>query len=341
MSTSESKSKKTNLLKTNKSRNLTFSKDYLLDLYKKMYLIRTFENACGEQYSLGNIRGFLHLYIGQEATGVGVISQLYKDDYIITHYRDHGHALARGLDVNRCMAELFGKVTGLSKGKGGSMHLFDASRNFMGGHAIVGGQLPVSAGLALAQKYKKTDGITVCFFGDGATNQGVYHETLNLASIWKLPILFILENNGYGMGSSIERVRAGGVDFFPGVSTYDIESTEVDGMDVLAVVESVSNAIDKIRTNSEPYFIECKTFRYVGHSYADGQKYRGNSEIEMWKKRDPIITFPKYMNKNGINENQIRKVKSDVEKIIQKAVEFSLSSEDPPDNELYTDIFID
>ena len=216
-----------------------------LMLFRDMTLGRRFEDKCAEMYYRGKMFGFVHLYNGQEAVSSGVIGAMkLKHDWFCSTYRDHVHALSAGVPAREVMSELFGKETGCSKGRGGSMHLFDASRNFMGGHAIVGGQLPVSAGLALAQKYKKTDGITVCFFGDGATNQGVYHETLNLASIWKLPILFILENNGYGMGSSIERVRAGGVDFFPGVSTYDIESTEVDGMDVLAVVESVSNAID-------------------------------------------------------------------------------------------------
>ena len=340
--TSGSKKKKSGISKdTFILGDMKISKDNLLDIYKKMYLIRAFENACGEQYSSGNIRGFLHLYIGQEATGVGVISQLSKQDYIITHYRDHGHALARGLDVNRCMAELFGKKTGLSKGKGGSMHLFDVTKNFMGGHAIVGAQLPVSAGLALAQKYKKTDGLTVCFFGDGATNQGVYHETLNLASIWKLPILFVLENNGYGMGSSIERVRAGGMDFFPGLSTYGIEAIEVDGMDVLSVAEATNNAVKHIRDNSEPFFIEAKTFRYVGHSYADGQKYRNNSEIEIWRKRDPLITFPELLVKSGINNSEIEKINSEIDEIVETAVLFSKESEEPSAEELYTDIYRD
>ena len=185
----------------------------LLKLYKMMIKIRRFEEKVGQLYSMGLIGGFCHLYIGQEATAVGSISCLNDEDYIITHYRDHGHALARGLDVNRSMSELFGKKTGLSKGKGGSMHLFDSSKKFMGGHAIVGGQFPVATGLALACQYKKTGGLVVCFFGDGSTNQGTYHETLNLASVWNLPILFILENNKYGMGSAIERVRAGGDDF--------------------------------------------------------------------------------------------------------------------------------
>ena len=214
-----------------------------LELFRQMFLIREFELACGENYARGFIRGFLHLYIGQEATGVGAISALGENDYIVSAYRDHGHALARGVDVNRAMAELFGRSTGLSKGKGGSMHLFDAAKGFMGGHAIVGAHLPLAAGLALAQQYEKTEGITMCFFGDGSTNQGVYHETLNLAAVWQLPILFLLENNGYGMGSAIERVRAGGKDFYPGLATYGIPAVEVDGMDVLAVKAPSDEAV--------------------------------------------------------------------------------------------------
>ena len=329
-------------IKNTSSGNSFHDRDALLGLFKQMYLIRQFEITCGEQYSQGNIRGFLHLYIGQEATGVGVLSQLSKDDYVITHYRDHGHALARGLDVNRSMAELFGKSTGLSKGKGGSMHLFDVSKKFMGGHAIVAGQLPVAAGLSLAQKYKNEEGITVCFFGDGATNQGVYHETLNLAAVWQLPILFVLENNGYGMGSSIERVRAGGTDFYPGVSTYGIDAAEVDGMDVLAVREATRAAIDKIRSNSSPYFIECKTFRFVGHSYADGQKYRDNDEIMSWRNKDPVETFPKYLiNQNMITDQEISDIKSKIDKQIVQAVKFAENSPNPPMSELYRDIYRD
>ena len=228
-------------------------KNQMLELFRQMYLIRQFELACGENYTKGNIRGFLHLYIGQEATAVGSISCLEEEDYIITHYRDHGHAIARGLDVNRSMAELFGKKTGLSKGKGGSMHLFDSAKKFMGGHAIVGGQFPVATGLALACQYKKTGGLVVCYFGDGSTNQGTYHETLNLASVWNLPILFILENNKYGMGSAIDRVRAGGEDFYTGADTYDIPAAQVNGMDVLAVKEATEIAVKKVRQTGGPF----------------------------------------------------------------------------------------
>jgi pyruvate dehydrogenase E1 component alpha subunit len=310
-----------------------------LELFRQMYLIRQFEIACGENYSKGLIRGFLHLYIGQEATGVGAISTLREDDYIVSHYRDHGHALARGLDVNRSMAELFGRATGTSKGKGGSMHIFDAAKGFMGGHAIVAGQLPLAAGLALAQQYNKTDALTICFFGDGSTNQGIYHETMNLAAVWKLPVLFFLENNMYGMGSSIERVRAGGIDFYPGMATYGIPAVEVDGMDVLAVKEATELAVERIRKGEGPQFVEAKTFRFVGHSLADGQKYRGQEEVKEWEERDPINTFPTRLIQMGIaTEEQINEIKANVDDVVAKSVEFAEQSPEPDLSEIYDDV---
>ncbi len=310
-----------------------------LDLYRQMFLIRQFEVACGENYSKGHIRGFLHLYIGQEATGVGAISALQEQDYIVTHYRDHGHALARGLDVNRSMAELFGKGTGLSKGKGGSMHLFDAAKRFMGGHAIVAGQLPLAAGLALAQQYQDTDGLTVCFFGDGSTNQGTYHEVLNLAAVWNLPVLFFLENNMYGMGSAIDRVRAGGTDFYPAMSTYGIPAAEVDGMDVLAVKEATELAVKKIRAGEGPQFIEAKTFRFVGHSYADGQKYRGQEEVREWEQRDPINLYAEKLIQMGMaTDADIQKIRAEVDAVVAESVEFAENSPNPDESELFTDV---
>jgi len=310
-----------------------------LELFRQMFLIRQFEIACGENYSKGLIRGFLHLYIGQEATGVGAISTLREDDYVVSHYRDHGHALARGLDVNRSMAELFGRATGTSKGKGGSMHLFDAAKGFMGGHAIVAGQLPLAAGLALAQQYNKTDALTICFFGDGSTNQGIYHETMNLAAVWKLPVLFFLENNMYGMGSSIERVRAGGIDFYPGMATYGIPAAEVDGMDVLAVKEATEIAVERIRDGEGPQFIEAKTFRFSGHSLADGQKYRGQDEVKEWEERDPVATFPAQLIKRGlVTSDQIDEIKTEVNEAVAKAVEFAEQSPDPDLSEIYNDV---
>lgn len=311
-----------------------------LELFRQMYLIRQFELACGENYSKGFIRGFLHLYIGQEATGVGAISTLRDDDYVVSNYRDHGHALARGVDINRAMAELFGRATGTSKGKGGSMHLFDVAKGFMGGHAIVAGQLPLAAGLALAQQYNKTDALTMCFFGDGSTNQGIYHETMNLAAIWKLPILFFLENNMYGMGSPIENVRAGGIDFYPGMATYGIPAVEVDGMDVLAVQEATEVAVERIRKGDGPQFIEAKTFRFVGHSIADGQKYRGREEVKEWEERDPVATFPTRLLEMGlVTADEIAETKASVDEAVAKAVEFAEQSPDPDLPEIHNDVF--
>ncbi len=316
-----------------------YSEEQLLEMFRQMYLIRQFEVACGENYAKGNIRGFLHLYIGQEATGVGALSPLKEQDYIVTHYRDHGHALARGLDVNRSMAELFGRKTGLSKGKGGSMHLFDAAKRFMGGHAIVGGQFPLALGLAFSQKYQKTDGVTVCFFGDGSTNQGLYHETLNLAAVWNVPMLFVLENNGYGMGSAVERVRAGSPDFYTDVDKYGIDAVAVDGMDVLAVREAAEAAVARLRAGDGPLFIEAKTFRYVGHSYADGQKYRGQEEVEEWRRKDPVESFPKMLIDHKLaTKKQIDALKADVDAEVAEAVKFAEESPHPDPEELFDDI---
>jgi pyruvate dehydrogenase E1 component alpha subunit len=318
----------------------SYSKEQLLEMFRQMYLIRQFESACGENYSKGHIRGFLHLYIGQEATGVGALAELSEQDYVATHYRDHGHALARGLDVNRSMAELFGRKTGLSKGKGGSMHLFDASKRFMGGHAIVGGQLPLALGLAFSQKYQGTDGVTICFLGDGATNQGIYHETLNLASVWKAPMLFFLENNGYGMGTAVERVRGGSADFYTDVDKYGIDAVAVDGMDVVAVREVTAAAVKRLRAGEGPLFIEAKTFRYVGHSYADGQKYRSSEEIDVWRKRDPVENYPKMLVDHNIaDQGEIDALRSQVDAQVAEAVKFAEESPQPDPGELFDDVY--
>jgi pyruvate dehydrogenase E1 component alpha subunit len=306
-----------------------------------MYLIRQFEEVCGEMYTRGQIRGFLHLYIGEEAVAVGAISQLQPHDYIVTHYRDHGHALARGIDPDRTMAELFGRIGGLSKGKGGSMHLFDVEKGFIGGHAIVGGQFPLAAGLALSHQYRKTDGVCVVFFGDGSTNQGTYHEVMNLASVWKLPMLFFLENNLYGMGSRFDRVRAGGEDFYPGAATYGIDQAAVvDGMDVLVVQEATKLALESIRAGNGPAFIEAKTFRFQGHSMADPVKYRDNSETASWEERDPVTTFPGQLLEQGLlTEAELDEIRNRVDAEVAAAVKFAEDSPFPPDEELFTDIY--
>lgn len=313
----------------------------LIDLYRRMLLIRRFEEACGQQYSLGRIRGFLHLYIGQEATGVGAMAALDPGDYVVTHYRDHGHALARGLDANRMMAEMFGKRTGLSKGKGGSMHIFDAGKRFMGGHAIVGAQLPLAAGIALAQQYQETGCGTVVFFGDGAVNQGTFHETLNLASVWRLPLLFFMENNLYGMGSAVDRVRSRGADFTDAMAAYDVEGFMVDGMDVLAVKSATEYALERVRDGGVPVFLEAKTFRFVGHSYADpGDQYRERSEVDEWRLRDPVESYPELLMSNGAaTQADIDTVAKDVAGEIDSAIEYALKSPEPALNEVYDDIY--
>ena len=317
-----------------------YSNAELLELYRQTYLIRRFEEACAEHYTTGNIRGFLHLYIGQEAVAVGAISALLPGDYIVTHYRDHGHALARGLDTNRIMAELFGRKTGLSKGKGGSMHLFDAARRFMGGHAIVGAQLPLAAGLGLSCLYRETSDLALVFFGDGAVNQGTFHETMNLAAVWNLPLLFFLENNFYGMGSAVENVRSAGTDFHTISMDYGIDSVVVDGMDVLAVKQATHESAVRIRNGEGPKFIEAKTFRYVGHSMADPARYRSEEELAYWLERDPLKTFPRLLLQHGVaSEADLDEARAAVENEVAAAVKFAESSAEPAADDLFEDTY--
>jgi len=317
------------------------NKEDYLNLYRKMYLIRLFEEACGENYSKGFIRGFLHLYIGQEAVAVGSIDSLEEKDFIVTHYRDHGHAIARGLSTDGLMAELFGKETGVSKGKGGSMHLFDSEKNFMGGHAIVGAQMPLAAGFALASQYRKEDSVTMVYFGDGATNQGTFHETMNLASVWKLPIVFFLENNFYGMGTSVERIRSNGKSFSNMAEGYGIPSTIVDGMDVIAVKETTKEVVDKVRSGNGPALIEATTFRFQGHSMADPAKYRESSEVDEWRKKDPVESFPEYIISNNIaSKEEIEDVKKSVEDEMNAAVKFATESNEPDLESLSKDVYL-
>jgi len=317
------------------------NKEDYLNLYRKMYLIRLFEESCGENYSKGFIRGFLHLYIGQEAVAVGSIDSLEEKDFIVTHYRDHGHAIARGLSTNGLMAELFGKETGVSKGKGGSMHLFDSEKNFMGGHAIVGAQMPLAAGFALASQYRKEDSVTMVYFGDGATNQGTFHETMNLASVWKLPIVFFLENNFYGMGTSVERIRSNGKSFSNMAEGYGIPSTIVDGMDVIAVKETTKEVVDKVRSGNGPALIEATTFRFQGHSMADPAKYRESSEVDEWRKKDPVESFPEYIISSNIaSKEEVEDVKKSVEDEMNAAVKFATESNEPDLESLSKDVYL-
>ena len=319
---------------------INIDKAQVADFYRKMLLIRRFEEASGRLYMQGLIRGFLHLYIGEEAVAVGAISLLEPQDYVITHYRDHGHALARGMDPKACMAELCGKATGSSGGKGGSMHLFDANLHFMGGHAIVGGQMPIGVGMALGIKMKKQNGVVMVFFGDGAVNEGEFHESLNLASLWKLPVVFMLENNLYGMGSHVDMTHAAGRDIYNSAEYYKIPATQVDGMDLIAVREATSYAIDRVRAGDGPVFLEAMTYRYRGHSMADPVNYREMDEVEEWRINDPIDRFKTLAIGEGlITTGELEKIDSQVTDEIDEVVRFARESPFPELDDLYKNVY--
>jgi len=298
-----------------------------MQIYKKYYhqmlLIRRFEEKCVELYSSEKIRGFLHLYIGEEAVAVGIINALTSDDNIFATYREHGHALVRGVSPNAIMAEMLGKVEGCSRGRGGSMHLFDAATRFYGGSAIVGGGLPLAVGMALADKMKKEDRVTVCFFGDGAVAEGEFHESLNLAALWKLPILFVCENNLYGMGTALE-LSESETNLAKKASSYNITSSQVDGMNVLDVAKAAKDAVKKIKKDAAPAFLECITYRFRGHSMFDAELYRDKKEIEEWKKKDPILVFQNELKKMDVLEQiDIKEIEKEVSSLIDEAVAFA------------------
>jgi len=306
-----------------------------------MMLIRRFEEKAAEAYALGKIGGFLHLYIGEEAVAVGATSVLRPDDYAIAAYREHGHCLAKGSDPRRAMAELFGRRDGLSKGKGGSMHLFDKSVNFLGGHAIVGAHLPLAAGVGFAIKYRGGDQVVVCYFGDGAVPQGEFHESMNLSALWKLPVIWICENNRYAMGTSVERALAQ-TEIFKFGHVYGIPCEAVDGMDVLAVRESVGRAVERARTEKVPTLIEARTYRFRGHSMRDpaGAVYRTKEEVEREKQRDPIVLFrQRVLDARALSEEDIRTLEKDVNDRIDDAVAFADASPEPPAEWLMTDVY--
>ena len=306
-----------------------------------MLLIRRFEEKAAEAYTLGKIGGFLHLYIGEEAVAVGATSALRPDDYAISAYREHGHCLAKGSDPRRVMAELFGRRDGLSKGKGGSMHLFDRSVNFLGGHAIVGSHLPVAAGVAFAIKYEARDQVIVCYFGDGAVPQGEFHESLNLAALWGLPVIYLCENNRYAMGTSTERALAQ-TQIWKFGQTYGIPAEKVDGMDVLAIREAVARAVARARRDSTPSLIEADTYRFRGHSMRDpaGAVYRTKDEVEHEKQRDPIVLFrARALREGWLSEEDARLIEKDAHDRVDEAVAFADASPEPPDEWLFTDIY--
>jgi len=322
-----------------KSRLGNTDRETLIKLYHQMLLGRRFEEKAAEIYSAGKIGGFCHLYIGQEAVAIGAISAVRKDDYVLTSYREHVHAIAKGMSPESVMAELYGKATGCSKGKGGSMHMFDKEVGFLGGHAIVGGQIPLATGVAFAAKYKGTDQVTLCFFGEAAVNQGAFHESLNLAQLWKLPCVFICENNQYGMGTSLERAMAS-QNISEKARSYDIAAEFVDGMDVLAVREATLRAVDRARKESLPTLLEVRTYRFMGHSMSDPGNYRTRAEIERHQERDPLKLFSASLKEAGVlSDSEFSQIETEVKEQVDLSVRFAEESPLPDAKELYTDIY--
>ncbi len=316
----------------------------LIELYRQMLLIRRFEEHCDKAYRQDKIGGYLHLYIGEEALAVGFISQLNADDRVLGHYRDHGYVLALGSDPKAVMAELYGKVTGLCRGKGGSMHLYDKEKNFLGGYAIVGDVIGIATGVAFAAKYEGSDRIVLCFFGDGAMNAGLLHESLNMAGLWKLPVIYIVENNKYAMGTPVE-LHSAVTNLAKRASVYGFPSETIDAMDVLEVRKHARRIIDHVRTHKEPYFVEAITYRFVGHGAADitdPGSYRTREEVEEWRKRDPIPTLAKYLLENGIaTQDELDAIDREVRAVVEEAARFADESPDPPLDELWEHVFVD
>ncbi|MBM3617867.1 MAG: pyruvate dehydrogenase (acetyl-transferring) E1 component subunit alpha [Alphaproteobacteria bacterium] len=311
----------------------------LLQYYREMLLIRRFEEKAGQLYGMGLIGGFCHLYIGQEAVVVGMQACLKEGDANITSYRDHGHMLACGMDAKGIMAELTGRRDGFSKGKGGSMHMFSREKNFYGGHGIVGAQVPLGAGLAFAQKYRKTDNVTLAYFGDGSANQGQVYEAFNMASLWKLPVIFILENNEYAMGTSVKRSSAV-TEFYKRGAAFGMAAEQVNGMDVHAVREAGERAVARARAGEGPTLLEMKTYRYRGHSMSDPAKYRTREEVEEYREnKDPIEGVKKQLLGSGYyDEEALKAVENEVKEIVNESAEFSKESPEPDASELYTDV---
>ncbi|HEU4872842.1 MAG TPA: pyruvate dehydrogenase (acetyl-transferring) E1 component subunit alpha [Pyrinomonadaceae bacterium] len=322
-----------------KERLTALSHDELIELYRQMILIRRFEEKSAEAYVAGKIGGFCHLYIGQEAVGVGTISAIRKDDYVLSSYREHGLALAKGMSARSIMAELFGKATGCSKGKGGSMHMFDKSLGFLGGHAIVGGQIPLATGTAFATKYQGTDQVTLCFFGEAAVNQGAFHESLNMAQLWKLPCIYICENNEYGMGTSLARAMSLR-DIAQKACAYEMASEFVDGMDVLAVREATLRAVERARKDYLPTLLEIRTYRFMGHSMSDPGNYRTRAEIEKYQERDPIKLFAaSLLEEKIVDQKALDEIDRKVREEVEDSLRFAEESPLPEPEELYTDVY--
>ncbi|WMJ71750.1 pyruvate dehydrogenase (acetyl-transferring) E1 component subunit alpha [Cytophagaceae bacterium ABcell3] len=326
--------------KTNVDSSEKFSKETYMFWYEKMQLLRKFEEKAGQLYGQQKIKGFCHLYIGQEACALGAVSATREGDKWITAYRDHGLPLALGSDPNAIMAELFGKETGSSKGKGGSMHIFDKEKGFVGGHGIVGGQVPLGAGLAFAEKYKKTGNISLCFMGDGAVRQGAFHETLNMAMTWKLPVIFIIENNGYAMGTSVQRT-SNVTDLYKLGSAYDMPSEPVDAMSVENVHIAIEQAAERARKGDGPTLLEFRTYRYKGHSMSDPAKYRTKEELAEYKRRDPIEQVKAtILSKKYATEEELKGIDKGIKKTVDESVKFAEKSSFPDASESYKDIYV-
>ncbi len=317
----------------------TFTKETYLYWYELMQLLRRFEEKTGQLYGMQKIRGFCHLYIGQEALAAGCMTATKQEDPFITAYRDHGLALAKGISANACMAELYGKATGCSKGKGGSMHFFGKDEYFFGGHGIVGAQIGTGAGLAFAEQYNETGNVSLTFFGDGAARQGMLHETFNLAMLWKLPVIFICENNHYAMGTSVERT-SNVTDLYKLADAYEMPSDSVNGMSPEAVHEAVARAVKRAREGGGPTLLEMKTYRFKGHSMSDPQKYRSKDEVEEYKDQDPIETTKKKLIENfGVTEAEIEVINDRIKEVVEECVRFAEESPWPNDDELLKDVY--
>lgn len=319
----------------------TFSKEQYLYWYESMLLMRRFEEKAGQLYGMQKIRGFCHLYIGQEAIAAGMMSAIREDDNLITAYRDHALAIAKGMSADECMAELYGKATGCTKGKGGSMHFFSKEKRFFGGHGIVGAQIGLAAGIAFAEQYQNTDRATICLFGDGAARQGMLHETFNMAVLWQLPVVFICENNHYAMGTSVERTSKV-LDIYRLADAYDMPGDSVDGMSCEEVHKAIERAVRRAREGGGPTFLEIKTYRYRGHSMSDPAKYRTKEELEDYKEKDPITQVLKMITDNSwATEQDIEGINNKVKKEVDDCVTFAEESPYPDDSELYKDIYTD
>jgi pyruvate dehydrogenase E1 component alpha subunit len=319
-------------------KQLKLSNEQLLAFFEEMYLQRRFEERSAQMYQKGKFGGFLHLYIGQEAISTGTAAAFHPDDDIITGYRDHGWGLVRGISPRAGMAELYGKHAGCSKGKGGSMHFVNAERHFWGGYGIVGGHIPIAGGLALANKYKNTGNISACFFGDGAVDQGALHETMNMAQLWKLPVIFVVENNGYSMGTAVRRHTVN--EIVDRAKGFGMKSALINGMDVFSVYEQMKKIADEVRETSEPCFVEIRTYRYRGHSMSDPQNYRTKDELEEYKNIDPIERLKTYiLDKKIAKDEQLKEIMAKVDEEVLEAVSFAEEAPQPPLSELYDHVF--